>query len=93
MDKVKKGVENVYLSSGTNKSISNFRETILLNVDEKMYTVLYNRESRFFDFLYITTEFGLIKEFKDRSKKGVFKFYVFLSGNEFFGPKKRKKSK
>jgi hypothetical protein len=24
----KKGVENFYLSSGTNKSISNFRETI-----------------------------------------------------------------
>jgi uncharacterized radical SAM superfamily protein len=30
MDKVKKGVENLYLSSGTNKSIpiSNFPETI-----------------------------------------------------------------
>jgi hypothetical protein len=32
MDKVKKGVENFYLSSGTNKSISNFRETIPLSV-------------------------------------------------------------
>jgi hypothetical protein len=31
MDKVKKGVEHFYLSSGTNKNISNFRETIPLN--------------------------------------------------------------
>jgi hypothetical protein len=31
MDRVKKGVENFYLSSGTNKSISNFREPINLN--------------------------------------------------------------
>jgi hypothetical protein len=30
----KKGVENFYLSNGTNKSISNFRETIPLNVDQ-----------------------------------------------------------
>jgi hypothetical protein len=29
-DEVKKGVENIYLSSGTNKGISNFRETIPL---------------------------------------------------------------
>jgi hypothetical protein len=31
--KVKKGVENFYLSSGTNKSISNFCETIPLMVN------------------------------------------------------------
>jgi hypothetical protein len=30
MDNLKKGVENFYPSSGTNKSISNFRETIPL---------------------------------------------------------------
>jgi hypothetical protein len=29
-DIIKKGLENVYLSSGTNKSVSNFRETIPL---------------------------------------------------------------
>jgi hypothetical protein len=29
-DKVKKAMENIYLSSGTNKSISNSRETIPL---------------------------------------------------------------
>jgi hypothetical protein len=29
-DKVKEGIESFYLSSGTNKSISNFRETIPL---------------------------------------------------------------
>jgi hypothetical protein len=31
MDKVVKGVENFYLPCGTNKSISNFRETIPLS--------------------------------------------------------------
>jgi hypothetical protein len=34
MNKVEKGVENFYLSSGTNKSISNFRETIPLNISK-----------------------------------------------------------
>jgi hypothetical protein len=30
-DRVKKGLENFYLSSGTNKTISSFLETIPLN--------------------------------------------------------------
>jgi hypothetical protein len=36
---IKKGVENLYLSSGSNKSISNFRETIPLNCQSACNTV------------------------------------------------------
>jgi hypothetical protein len=57
------------------------------------YYRLLIRGSRFLDFLdflTLTTEFGLAK---DQSRKGVFPyFHVFLCDNEFFGPKKVKRS-
>jgi hypothetical protein len=40
MDVVKKGVESVLLSNDTNKSISNFRETIPLNLRHAYYLTL-----------------------------------------------------
>jgi hypothetical protein len=47
----------------------------------------------FLDFQFLTTEFGLAKEFQDQSRKGaLLYFHIFLCGNEFLGPKKRKKS-
>jgi hypothetical protein len=50
----------------------------------------------FFKFLTstVTTEFTLAKEFKKTKKKRCFSFYkVFLYGNEFLGPKKKKRKK
>jgi hypothetical protein len=43
----------------------------------------------FYNFQYLTTEFGLAKEFKDQSRKGIFLyFHVFLAGDEFLVQKR-----
>jgi hypothetical protein len=61
-------------------------------------TVFLTREKKIprkllliFGFFGFSIEFGLAKEFDDQSRKGVFLyFHVFLGGNEFLEPKKRK---
>jgi hypothetical protein len=45
----------------------------------------------FLDFQFLTTEFGLAKEFEDQIRTGIFLyFHVFLRGNDFLGQKKGK---
>jgi hypothetical protein len=52
---------------------------------------MHRRASRLLDFLdfqYLTTEFGLVKEFLGQRRKGVFLYFdVILCGNEFLGLK------
>jgi hypothetical protein len=45
----------------------------------------------FLDFIYLTTGFGLATEFYDQKRNGVFLYLHALCGNEFMGPKKRKR--
>jgi hypothetical protein len=45
-------------------------------------------ESIFFYFKYLTTEFGLAKEYYNQYRKDIFLYiFVLIFGNEFFGLK------